>query len=396
MKIHICVITSVHQIFDGRIFHRQCKSLAKAGYKVTLIGPADFKTRVIDNISIVGIPKSNNRFGRLLIWWKIFCLTSSIKPDIVHLHDPELLVLVPLLRFTIQLKLRIIYDVHEFFVDSLMDKHWIPKPIRPVVGRFAKIFEQLFANKVDGIICAVKGQLILYKLFQGPICVVRNLPLAHLFQNASPHPALNVAGFKLIYVGIIVPERGIEIILEAMHLLHRQGYKDIYLFLIGPESTQAYVNQLESLAQSFELNDKVQWLGYIPHDKLKHYLKNADAGLNPGLSTPQFNNPSIGTKLFEYMLCGLPIISVDQPHHRIYIDECQGGRLVPIEDSSSHADAIMWLRNHPKLAREMGNRGRKMVLENYTWEKEESRMLTFYQAVQNFSHNEIQQQNERG
>jgi glycosyltransferase involved in cell wall biosynthesis len=381
MPIHVCVLTSVHQPFDGRIFYRECTTLSKAGYKVTLIAPADFDREERDGVTVLGVPKPAKRFERPLVWFRLFKMVRKLCPDVIHFHDPELLLLAPLFRLFLGKNTKIIYDVHEYFLDSLAVKYWIPAPIRPIIVFIAKWLEYILVKSTNAIICAVQEQRSLYENHDKPIAVVRNLPIANLFSDAIPHPALNVNGFKLVYVGLILPERGIDIMLEAMRMLYQQGHKDIYLYLIGPETSPAYIQEIKNFIQQHNLSELVHWLGYVPHDELKHYLSNSNVGMAPGLRTRQYDNPGISTKLFEYMLCGLPIISADHPHRKRYIDESNCGLTVPPNSINAHAQAIATLHEHPGQAHSMGQRGREMVLDHYIWEKEKDQLITFYKDI---------------
>ena len=382
MTRHVCVLTSVHQPFDGRIFHRECVTLAQLGYQVTLVAPTDCREQKRDGVSIVGIPRPSSRWRRSLAWWRLYREVCRLRPDVVHIHDPELLLLMPLLRVTFGRKIRLIYDVHEYFIDSLATKYWIPRRLRPLAVALARRLERLLVRNVDGLLLAVDGQRPLYAAFRGPIAVVRNLPLARLFEGPQPHPAMDTPGLKLIYVGLLLPQRGIDTLLEAIRLLHEQRVDDVTLFLIGPETSPAYIQELKKFVQAHGLDQQVRWLGYVPHDQLKHYLANAHAGLCPGLLTRQYGRPNLATKLFEYMLVGLPVITVDNPHWRAYVEESNCGLVVPAGDAGTHAQAILWLRDHPIEAAAMGQRGRAMVLDHYTWEQEQTRLLSFYQIVE--------------
>lgn len=383
MSVHICVLTSVHQPFDGRIFYRESSALAQAGYQVTLVAPADFERREENNITILGVPRPNSRSQRPLVWWRLYRLVRRLRPDVVHFHDPELLLLAPLFRIAPGGDIKIIYDVHEYFIDSLADKYWIPAKLRPLVKFMARWLEKLLVRGVHGIVCVGEEQKSLYDGFRGPIAVVRNLPRASLFEGAEPHFALNADGLKLIYVGLILPKRGINSLLEAMRILRQQEEKDIHLFLIGPDTSPTYTQDIQTFIQTHELGNQVHLLGYIPHNQIKHYLANADVGMAPGMRTSQYSKSKrgIATKLFEYMLSGLPIISVDHPHRRGYIQEGNCGILVPFENASAYVDAILWLRDHPKERQEMGQRGRDMVFAHYTWEQEQKHLTNFYQAL---------------
>ncbi|MFW6116408.1 MAG: glycosyltransferase family 4 protein [bacterium] len=380
MAAHVCVITSVHNAFDGRIFHRESTALAAAGHRVTLVAPAEFERLVHDQIEILGIPRPSSRLQRPLLWLRLAQLVPRLDPDVIHFHDPELLLLVPFFRLVLGRATKLVYDVHEYFVDDVATKYWIPPWLQPVAMRLATWLERRLTAHVDGIVCAVEEQRPLYADQRAPAVVARNLPIARIFEGAEPHPELAVDTPKLIYVGLILPERGIDVLLEAVRILARQE-RDIKLYLIGRETSPGYMKEIRTFVKANELIDKVHWLGYVPHDKIKHYLANADIGVAPGLRTRQYENPGICTKLFEYMICSLPIVSADHPHRKKYIDECHCGLTVPPQDATAWAEAIAWLLDHPEESQTMGTRGREMVLDHYTWEEEQSRFLAFYESL---------------
>ncbi len=377
----VCVLTSVHSPLDGRIFHRESTTLAEAGYQVTLLAPSDDCPHDKDDVQFFCVPRPRTRRGRPLVWLRLWRRALRLRPDVIHFHDPELLLLVPWFRLAFGRRVKIVYDVHEYFVDSLAGKYWIPRRLRPFARLVAGLLERLLVRGVDGIVCAVDGQAALYQDFAGPVAVVRNLPHARIFRDAHPHPALAGEGFKLIYVGLILPKRGIDVLLEMMRRLRADGVRGVRLFLIGPDTSPAYIEHIRSFAAAHRLSDQVHWLGAVPHEELKHYLVAADVGLIPGLVTRQYKNPGLTTKLFEYMLCGLPVVSADYPHRRVYIEEADCGLVVPPEDAAAWADAVLWLRDHPVEARAMGERGRAVVLSRYTWEREQSRLLSFYRTL---------------
>lgn len=80
MSSRICVLTSVHKPFDGRIFHRECGTLARAGYQVTLIAPADFDQRDVDGVTVLGVHRPGGRLGRPLVWWWLYRHVIRLRP----------------------------------------------------------------------------------------------------------------------------------------------------------------------------------------------------------------------------------------------------------------------------------------------------------------------------
>ena len=109
-SIKVCILTSVHPPFDNRIFHKEAKSLTKAGYDVTLIAQHD-KDEVVDGIRIVPLPKPKNRIERMTkTVWMVFRLALKENADVYHFHDPELIIIGLMLRARGK---KVIYDIQD-------------------------------------------------------------------------------------------------------------------------------------------------------------------------------------------------------------------------------------------------------------------------------------------
>jgi glycosyltransferase involved in cell wall biosynthesis len=98
---------------------------------------------------------------------------------------------------------------------------------------------------------------------------------------------------------------------------------------------------------------------------------------------PDYYNAYIGlpNKLFDYMLCGLPVVASDFPEIRKVVGEAGCGVLVDPTDPDAIAEAIIYLLEHPDEARKMGENGRRAVEERYNWGEMEGRLLDLYRSL---------------
>ena len=158
MVKRICHFTSVHSATDGRIFEKECCSLAKAGYEVYFVAP-NAKTEIKNGVHIVGVPISNRgRLYRMLCGAKIIYKEAlSLNADVYHFHDPELL------RFALKLKSqgkKVIFDSHEFYGYQIKEKEYLPRFFRYIVGTVYMWFETFVCKRIDAVIqvCTVCGQ----------------------------------------------------------------------------------------------------------------------------------------------------------------------------------------------------------------------------------------------
>lgn len=368
----VCILTSVHPPFDTRIFHKQAKSLTKAGYDVTFIAQHD-KGEVVDGVEIIALPKPRNRFWRMLGTWKVFKAARRQQADIYHFHDPELLPVGLLLKLLT--KAKVIYDVHENVKRDILTKQWLSKGIRWPMSLIYQLSEKIGLVFIDRIIIAEDSYAKNYRGYNN-VLAVRNYPIISPSKDARQD---RHAQPTIIYVGLISEPRGVLELLESIELLKRK-YATILLMLVGPVYPTSLEEKIQGLACQFDIEDNVRLVGRIDHEKVHEILQPCHVGVAVLHPTPNYLE-SLATKLFEYMTAGLPVVASNFPLWKEVVEGNSCGLTVNPLDPWEIAGAIEYLLDHPDEAREMGENGRKAVLEKYNWENESKKLLALYEDL---------------
>ncbi len=368
-KYKVVHITSAHRAFDDRIFHKELKTLANAGYKVTLIAPHD-KKEAIGNIEMVPIPKARNRFERMAIsTLRALYLALKEKADIYHFHDPELIPAAFIIKLLTGRK--VVYDVHEDYKQKMLSYEWINKRYRKFVSIILDMLEKKFSTYFDYVITA--DSYVQSRFRRRKVEIIANYP--PLSFSAGLECTRNNTTFKLIYVGGISEDRGIVMIIESLKYLKN---KNINFEVFGNTDNPMLLNLLNN-------TEKVKYFGVVPWQEVSKHLANADVGLVLLQPVPAyFYCPGENiVKLFEYMSVGLPIIISNFPKLKKLILDIGCGIPVDPTNPEEIAKAIEYLIEHPEEVKQMGENGRKAVLEKYNWEHEEKKLLRIYDELLN-------------
>ncbi|MFN3282668.1 MAG: glycosyltransferase family 4 protein [Pseudothermotoga sp.] len=368
MKEKIVHFTTVHPAFDIRIFHKEAKTLAQAGYNVILIAQYE-KEEIVNGVRIIPLPRPKTRLSRFLILtWRTFFIAFRQRAQIYHFHDPELIPVGIALRLTGK---KVIYDVHEDLPKQILSKPWIPCWLRPIVAKMAQVLEKIAAKCLNGIVVVTPN--IASHFPEKKTVLVQNFPLLSELTLAestvySERP-LNIA-----YVGGIAFIRGAIEMVKAMEFLPL--HIPAKLFLAGTFESSSLEKKLRTLTGW----SRVEYLGWLNRRKVMELLNNVRVGLV--IFHPEPNNiESQPIKLFEYMAAGLPVVASDFPLWRQIVQEVGCGLLVDPLDPKTISRAITWLLEHPTEAEAMGKRGKQAVLEKYNWEKEAEKLLKFYENL---------------
>ncbi|MCK5108740.1 MAG: hypothetical protein KAR25_03530, partial [Methanosarcinales archaeon] len=88
MKNKICMLTTVHQPYDTRVFHKEAKSLAKV-HNVVLIAPDEEKVdKEVDGVRIITVKKPGNKVFHPITMWRVFKAGFKQDCDVYHCHEP--------------------------------------------------------------------------------------------------------------------------------------------------------------------------------------------------------------------------------------------------------------------------------------------------------------------
>jgi glycosyltransferase involved in cell wall biosynthesis len=378
----VCILTTVHPVSDQRIFHKEARSLVAAGYTVTLIAQHSCREHVREGVRILGLPVTRSRLGRPLNWLRLLYLAWRERADIYHFHDPELLPWGLMIRWITGRP--VIYDIHEHNPDTIVLREWIPLPLRVPVSRAFDLLEKLLTRRLDAAIVADDAIEERFRPTVKRLVKLYNYPLKDVFApsvTVSPMPIPQPRPVQIVYVGLIAPQRGHLLMLDALSSLIREHGTDAGLWLAGrmdSERVQATFEQ--RLAEDHHLADRVQWFGLIPHEHIPSLLRAASVGWIPFQSVAQLRK-NIPTKLFEYMACGLPVVGSDLPPIRRFVEPVQAGLLATPGDAQSHAEQIAYLAQHPDLAQQMGQNGLRAFEVQYNWNSEAKKLLGLYQEL---------------
>ncbi|MCU0527267.1 MAG: glycosyltransferase family 4 protein, partial [Elainella sp. Prado103] len=155
-----------------------------------------------------------------------------------------------------------------------------------------------------------------------------------------------------LFVGRIMPRKGLRVLLEACQSLKERGYDRFTLLVVGDGEQR---QELQDLSQTYHLNDCVQWLGRVDYDQVSHYFQQADVFV-----LPTFED-TWGVVVLEAMLLGKPVLcSLGAGSSELVMDGENGYRFEP-QQPEILAGQMQQFIDHPDQAAQMGDRAQQLM-----------------------------------
>lgn len=183
---------------------------------------------------------------------------------------------------------------------------------------------------------------------------------ANLFSPSTPK-ASSSANRTILYIGAMRPQYGLDRLIKAFALLAPRG--DLRLTLVGdgPERPR-----LAELARKLGVEERVDFRGYIAHDRLPEVIRNAYITVGPLLPTPA-NYYTISTKVLEYFACGKTVVSARLS--RDILVHGHTGLVVKAPIPKVIAEMFSNLIEDETLTTRLANNARMLAAEKFDWEK---------------------------
>lgn len=267
--------------------------------------------------------------------------------DIVHIHDPELLLAGAVARLAGR---RVVYDVHEFYHSRFEHDYWMPRYLRPIAAWLYATIERVVLPHFSGAVVVSEAMLPLYRKLLGDdrVVIVRNFP--HLTADNivrsrnGPRP---LAEPYIVHAGESSKNRMFHVVVGAAEALRRLGNSTPIVSLGRVDLTGYGAQEGSDLLRRAEAAG-VHVLGGVEYDKALRWLAHAHVGYLP-LTMNRRNIQALPIKLFEYFAFGLPIVAARFGAIEEVLSRASAGLLVAFDDPLQHAQALHRISTDSRL-----------------------------------------------
>lgn len=166
-------------------------------------------------------------------------------------------------------------------------------------------------------------------------------------------------------------DKGVGVLVEAARILHKKSRARFVL--IGEPDPGNPANIPRTVLEGWVAEGLVEWWGW------QQDMKAAYAACN--IVTLPSMGEGVPTVLLEAAACARPIVTTDTPGCRDVVKDGVSGLIVPPNDPSALAEALLKLLVDPDLRGRMGNSGRQLVLHGYTQDQVNQANFEVYRTL---------------
>jgi glycosyltransferase involved in cell wall biosynthesis len=173
---------------------------------------------------------------------------------------------------------------------------------------------------------------------------------------------------RLLFVGRLMPQKGVDHLLHALAAMKTQASLDI----VGDGPSRG---ALETLSRELGVASRVRWHGQLSQSELPRLYRSAAAVVVPSAEE------GLGLVAVEALLCETPVVAFDSGGLRDVIQHDRTGLLVPAGDRTALARTLDDLLTRDGRGGDLGRAGRLYALSAFAPESAARRYAEIYQQV---------------
>jgi glycosyltransferase involved in cell wall biosynthesis len=198
------------------------------------------------------------------------------------------------------------------------------------------------------------------KDYRGPVTVIPQFGVdPDVFTPVAGQPVAPEESFRIGYVGRLVEEKGVDLLLQAVSGLD-EGWR---LSILGDGPSRSTLVQL---CHELNLEDRVSFQDPLPSHEMPAYYRRLNALVLPSRTRPNWKE-QFGRVLIEAMAAGTPVVGSTCGEIPNVVGDA--GLLFPEEDTPALVAQLEKLIGDPQLCSSLARRGRERVLLHYTQKK---------------------------
>jgi len=178
------------------------------------------------------------------------------------------------------------------------------------------------------------------------------------------------AAFIMLFVGLLVPVKGLDVLVEAMG---RMAPSEFLCVLVGDGQLR---NGLQEQAERAGLSNQIRFMGQRPSAEVPLWMCAADALVLPSRSE---GRPNV---VLEAQACGVPVVATRVGGTPELVEDGRTGMLVEPEDPVGLASALGRLADDARFRQSLGRCARSHVERSgLTWERSASKVMDIYKEA---------------
>jgi glycosyltransferase involved in cell wall biosynthesis len=368
----------------ARVVYEISKKLVERGHEVTVYTTDGFKSRLnveknkpvdVDGIKTYYFRNLSSYLAREMVlpipYYLLIVARKEMSDfEIIHIHEHRILLAAIVYHYA-----------RKYGIPYVLQAHGSVLPLFQK-QRLKRIFDLFFGYKIlrdaSKVIAVTKTEAEQYKKMgvdEDKVEIVPNginlseyinLPMKGEFKKKY---AIRDNEKIILYLGRIHRTKGIDLLVKAFAETSKE-IDNIRLVLVGPDD--GYRSALEELIQKLKVDDKVLFTGFVSSDEKMAALVDADVFVTPSfLGFP--------VTFLEACACSTPIITTNKGDELDWIHDKVG--YVVEYDENQLRDAIFKVLSDEGLRKGFGEKGRRLVREEFGWSRVVEKIEWIYEEV---------------